>query len=469
MNMSQRTASPHTSPKRRAAKPGGGQSARTAPPPCPASTAKGTAGRASRFASGVIHTGPKPGRAQRGQRGKTRACRNKQGLPHRRSKKEKAAPFPFIPGPCLLARPYHGQSRAERKLRAHVRAASGPCQYTQQNARGAHARARIALRQASMPPYRNSRATPARTALGPAPASIKKKQSTIAQDTRRSAPAAQPCAQKAVQYAGGRRKVQAGNHQHMRQPGRAEHGVHLGRKGALSPNAAARATLPACRPSRRVRPLHSAARICCAAPDMPPCRPTTSTRCAAASTRRPPCGRGHSLCSPGRKNSSRHGFQIGAEPCPPAVYLRDTHCGVHTAGQVAGRCLPHHGLHLRRGACKRPGRLHHGQRINAAPKKGKARPPHSTQAPCPAGRLPPRSVSAASRHEKKPPPAKGPAAAQTRPQGRPGRTQGRTHIPGGASIVEEQGQRGQESDVAAIYRVALRQHGRPRHDSALAL
>ena len=173
--------------------------------------------------------------------------------------------------------------------------------------------------------------------------------------------------------------MQAGNHQHMRQPGRAEHGVHLGRKGAFITECGG-----ACHTARL-----PAQQACEAAAQ----RGAHLLRCAGYAALSPHYL--HALCGgvyihavrpagadiacvlrgrkfqPGGKDIARrkagHGFQIGAEPCPPAVYLRDTHCGVHTAGQVAGRCLPHHGLHLRRGACKRPGRLHHGQRINAAP------------------------------------------------------------------------------------------------------
>ena len=189
--------------------------------------------------------------------------------------------------------------------------------------------------------------------------------------------------------------MQAGNHQHMRQPRRAEHIVHPGRKCAF---------ITECGRARHTARL-LAQHACKAAAQ----RVTHLLRCAGYAAPAPhhlralhrsiyihavrPAGTGIAGIFRCRKFQLRgknialrkagHGFQISVKPCRPAVYLRDAHYGVHTAGQVAGRRLPHHGLHLRRGARKGPSRLHHSQRINAAPQKGKARPrtAHKRHAP----------------------------------------------------------------------------------------
>ena len=191
--MSQRTASPHTSPKRRAAKPSGGQSAHSAAP-CPASTAKGTAGRASRFASGVSTLAPSPAAHSAGSVARHAQAETNKASRAGRSKKEKRPLsrlfHAFVCSPAhITARAAQNESCAPTSS-----AASGPVNMHSRTPAAPMAVRASLLRQASMPPYRNSKATPARTALGPAPASIKN-QSTIAQDTAAAPGGAALCAE----------------------------------------------------------------------------------------------------------------------------------------------------------------------------------------------------------------------------------------------------------------------------------
>ena len=279
--MSQRTASPHTSPKRRAAKPSGGQSAHSAAP-CPASTAKGTAGRASRFASGVSTLAPSPAAHSAGSVARHAQAETNKASRAGRSKKEKRPLsrlfHAFVCSPAhITARAAQNESCAPTSS-----AASGPVNMHSRTPAAPMAVRASLLRQASMPPYRNSKATPARTALGPAPASIKN-QSTIAQDTAAAPRRRSLVRRRPYNMPEAAERCRPETTSTCDSPAARNISFIPEESALLSPNAAARATLPASWPSMRVRPLHSASRICCAAPDMPPRRPTTSARCTAAS------------------------------------------------------------------------------------------------------------------------------------------------------------------------------------------
>ena len=177
--------------------------------------------------------------------------------------------------------------------------------------------------------------------------------------------------------------MQAGHHQHMREPGGPEHFIQFAAQCAFVPKgggARHAAHLLAQQARQRAAQflpqLPRSAGKAALAPHhghllrrgvqvYAVCPACAGIACVFRGGKFQLCRKDIALRQPG------HGLQICVEARGLSIHLCDVHGGVHTAGQVAGCGLPHHGLHLRRGARKRPGGPHNRQGICPAPRKGK--------------------------------------------------------------------------------------------------